>query len=182
MNKKRFSINNEFFSALIISPVLAIMIFSGIYQLMTQSNSAIKTGFPLLMGVLTLVSIAISLLIAFVLRKNIVPIIYALLFGLGFVCYLIMYMQGTTDIVDDSFFEMIMTILVFPLWSYMSVASAISDNTVAPFLSISAVITVVCVILAVIITIIRNRENEIARQQKQEAENRQSNNRRRKIR
>jgi L-asparagine transporter-like permease len=120
------------------------------------------------MSLLTAVAICGGLVLSIVYGKHIVPMVYALLFGLGFISYLVIVISGTSDVVDDVFFEMIMLIFTLPLMSFMSIPAVLGADRATALLIIGGFITAISVAVAVYIVINTKREEE--RKKQEEAE------------
>lgn len=159
-NFLKFDLKSNLISAFIIAPTLAVMLISTVYQMFASQSGLIKSGFSLSMSLLTAVAITAGLVLAVVNSKHIVPIVYALIFGLGFVSYLIIVISGTSNVAEDAFFEMMMLIFTLPLMSFMSIPSVLSVDRAPALLVISAIITAISITVAIYIVIKEKREAE----------------------
>lgn len=153
-------IKERFITALTVAPALSVVLISAIYQLMLGSPYLLSYGAPLVLGYVTFIAIIGSLVLAVVYRRAFTPVILSVLFGLCFVCNLVFITSGTTDLLSDGFFEMIMLVFSLPSWSYMSVASSISYNATVPALVITGVVTVVCLAVSVVVFLLNKKENK----------------------
>ena len=162
MDKKQFTKENlkdKLISAFIIAPTLAVVLISAAYQLLASQNAGmLKSPLALSMSIVTLVAISAGMILSIVYGKELVPIIYALIFGLGFICYLSFTLNGTTDIADDAFFEMMMLIFSLPLMSFMSVPTFIGGDRAVVLIVLSGLITAVSVAVAIVIAFNKKRE------------------------
>ena len=159
-NFLKFDLKSNLISGFIIAPTLAVMLISTVYQMFASQSGLIKSGFSLSMSLLTAVAITAGLVLAVVNGKHIVPIVYALIFGLGFVSYLIIVISGTSNVVEDAFFEMMMLIFTLPLMSFMSIPALLSVDRAPALLVISAIITAISITVAIYIVIKEKREAE----------------------
>ena len=177
----KFDLKERLISALIVAPTLSVMLISAIYQLLASQSGLLGSAFSISMSFITAISLAAGIVLSVLHNKEIVPIIYALLFGLGFVCYLIFSMTGTTNVAEDFFFEMLMLIFTLPLMSFMSFSSLLGLDKNAVLLVVSGLITVISILSAVYIVIKEKKELErIKNEEKAKAE--KSDRRRRKVR
>lgn len=180
-NTMKFNFKDKLISALIIAPTLAVMLISAVYQIFASQSGLIKSGLSISMSVLTAVSIAAGIVLAVLYSKEIVPIIYALLFGLGFICYLVFTLSGTTDVAEDAFFEMMMLIFSLPLMSFMSIPPLFEADREVVFLVLSGLITVVSIASAIYIVIKDKKELE-RKKNEEKAKAEMPDSRRRKVR
>lgn len=145
-------LKNGIITALIAGPSLALVIISAVYQLLvSEATGRINNGLSVVMGVMVLIAVAASLLLSVIYRKKAVPVVFATVFAMSFICYFAFTVSGMTDIADDSFFEMLMLIFSLPITSYMSVPSALGVSGNAALLVISFLIAAVSTFLAVYI-------------------------------
>ncbi len=154
MDKNKFDtfLRDKLVTALTAAPALAVMVISAIYQSLASTTPGISRDLPFAMGCVTLLTVAASLILAVMYGKIFTTNIFAVLFGLGFVSYLAVVINGTTDIASDDFFQLITLVLTIPLWSYMPVAEKMSDTSYIPALIIAAAITLLCIGGSVYIT------------------------------
>ena len=180
-NFLKFNLKDRLIGALIIAPTLAVMLMSATYQLFASQSGLIESGLAIAMSLITAASIAAGIVLSILYSKEIVPIIYALLFGLGFVCYLVITVSGTTNVAEDAFFEMMLLIFTLPLMSFMSLPHLFNADRAVILLIISAIITAASVTAAIYIVIKEKKEAErIKNEEKAKAE--MSDRRRRKVR
>lgn len=153
------SLKERLLTALMVAPTLAVVLLSAAYQLTAQSASyKLGMDLPLLLGVLSLLALVASTALGTVHGRVFVTSFLGLLFTLTFFCELSFYMSGTTDLVTDSFFEMLMLIFSLPAWSYMSVSACFSEVPAVPSLVITAVLALINVGMTAVIQIRRRKE------------------------
>lgn len=130
------------YTALMIAPTLAILIMSAVYQfLVFQTGYSITDDIALMLGVLSLMAIAASTVLAAVYKRPTVNLLFFALFCLCFFCYLSFCLAGgNTDLLADQFFQSIMLAFSVPVWSYMSVASVLTRAPAVAALILTAVI------------------------------------------
>ena len=175
------SIREGFITALMTAPTLAVVLISAAYQLvLSEATGRVSSIQSVVLGVLSIVAIAASLVLGGVYRKKAVATVFAAVFGFGFLCYLAFTVSGTTNLADDSFFETLMLILSLPLMSFMSLSDTVGADKNVMLLVISAVITVVSVVSAVLIYKVEAKERTELEKADAEAEMPRSS--RRKIR
>ena len=135
------SFKEHLYAALMVAPTLAVVLISAAYQL-TAQNASYKLGMdlPLLLGVFSLLSLLASTVLAVVHERGFVSSLLALLFALTFLSELSFYLSGTTDLVSDNFFEMLMLIFSLPAWSYMSVSTCLGSVPAVPSLVITGLL------------------------------------------
>ncbi len=112
-------------TALIVAPSMAVLLLSAIYALYVESlQMGLDTPIPVMMSCLTLLSLIASTVLATVYKRRFAVAFLAVVFLCCFLCYLSFLVSGTTDLYADGFFEMLMLILVLPVWSYMPLCLA----------------------------------------------------------
>lgn len=152
-------LKDRFLTALTVAPSLGVMLLSAIYQLTFGGDAlSLSRGLPLLLGWLSLLSFAATTVLALVYRRRFVTVLLSLLFVLAFVCYLGFYLSGTTDLVSDGFFELLMLVFSLPLWSYMSVAVSIAKASAVPSLVITALLAVLNVAATAFVCVAEKKE------------------------
>ena len=177
----KFNLKDKLVSSLIIAPTLAVMLISATYQLFASQSGLIESGLAIAMSLITAVSIAAGIVLSILYSKELVPTIYALLFGLAFVCYLVITLSGKSNVAEDAFFEMMMLIFTLPLMSFMSLPPLLNADRAVILLIISAIITAASIASVVYIVIKEKREAErIKNEEKAKAE--MPDRRRRKVR
>ncbi len=123
---------NRLATALTVALPLAVMLLSAVYQLAVgMGGYTLTAGLPLMMGILTLLALTAATVLGTLWDRPFVPACFALIFWLCFFGYLAVTLNGTTDLLDDRFFEAITMIFVLPLTSYASVSGLFGDGTVA---------------------------------------------------
>ncbi len=158
--KVKSQFKDKLLTVLLIAPTLSILLFSTIYNLSVgMFGNNINSETPIMMSVLTIIAIISSFVLSVIYNKRFVLIVFSVLFILCFICYLGFYNAETTDIYADGFFEMLMLILSIPVWSYMPLATAISENTAIPALIITAIIAIIS-LLAIIFLIVKEKRGE----------------------
>lgn len=153
-------LKDRFVTALTIAPALAVMLLSSAYQLLGSSIQGIVKTPMLVMGWLSIIAVIGSVALAVVHQRAFTTTALALLFGMGFFCYLSFAVNGTTDIMADGFFEMLMLALSIPLWSYMSVSMSFADPPYVPALVIAGTLTALSIAATVYIFMKRKKRTE----------------------
>ena len=173
------ALKDKFATAFMIAPALSVMILSVVYQSFSSTKIALDETPGIALGWLTLLTVAAAIVLAVMYNKTFVTLAFSLLFGLSSVSYGIVILSGTTDILEDSFFEMLMSVFVLPVISYISVTGVSDGVSRAVPLVISLVITAASIGATVyIFKKIKNAEKERERK----AEACKSDNSRRKVR
>ena len=182
MNEHPFDkkIREAFIVAMMTAPSLAVLLISAAYQLMlSEATGSVRSVQSVTLGIISLVAVAASLTLAAVYRKTSVAVAFASVLGLGFLCYLIFTVCGTTNIADDTFFEASMLVFSLPLMSFMSIGSTFGIDKNVALLLISGTVTVISSAVAVYAKIMNSKE-QTASEEKAETEKPHSS--RRKIR
>lgn len=151
-------IKGRLVTALTAAPALSVVLISAVYQLMLGSPYLIYYGNPLIMGYMTFVAIAGSLALSLIYRRTFTPVLMSVLFALCFTSNLIFILNGTTDVLADGFFEMILLIFYLPSWSYMSVAASISFDFSLPLLIITAILSLICLVVGIAVFVLNKKE------------------------
>ncbi len=191
MNKKRrdeerekierfnHALKDKLATAFMLAPALSVMILSVVYQSFSSTKIALASEPGIALGWLTLITVIAAIVLAVMYNKTFVTTALSLLFGLASVSYGIIIASGTTDILEDSFLEMLMSVFVLPIISFMSVAGTETKQAHIWPLIISLLITAVS-IGATVYIVKKIKKAEMERERKAEA--RKSGNSRRKVR
>ena len=150
-------------TALTIAPALSVMLISSAYQLLGSSLYGIKNGPMIAIGWLSIIAVLGSIALAVVHKRAFTSTVLALLFGAAFFCYLSFALNGTTDIMADGFFEMLMLALSIPIWSYMSVSMSFANPPYVPSLIIAGVLTALSIAASVYIIRKKKRDEKFER-------------------
>lgn len=173
------ALKDKFATALMLAPALSVMILSVVYQSFSSTKIALASEPGIALGWLTLITVVAAIVLAVMYNKTFVTTALSLLFGLASLSYGIIIANGTTDILEDSFFEMLMSVFVLPIISFMSVAGTESEQAHIWPLVISLLITAISI--GATLYIVKNiKKAEMERERKAEA--RKSGNSRRKVR
>ena len=85
--------------ALLISAIVVITVFSAFYHItMSSSDGTFRSGYCILMAVLTLLTLCGALILSVMFRKQSVCLFTAVVYVLCFVCYLHFAISGATDV------------------------------------------------------------------------------------
>lgn len=170
---------DKFATALMLAPALSVMILSVVYQSFSSTKIALDATPGVALGWLTLLTVTAAIVLAVMYNKTFVTLALSLLFGLASVSYGIVIISGTTDVLEDGFFDMLMSVFVLPVISYISVTGVESGKPHIIPLIISIVITGICIGATIyIVKKLKKAEEERARK----IEARKSRNSRRKVR
>ena len=170
---------DKFVTAFMLAPALSVMILSVVYQSFSSTKVALSSEPGVALGWLTLITVAAAIALAVMYNKTFVTLAMSFLFGLASVSYGIVIISGTTDVLEDTFFEMLMSVFVLPVISYISVTGVGSGKPHILPLIISLAITAVSVGATVYI-VKKLKKAEEERERKTEA--RKSRNSRGKVR
>ena len=169
---------DKFATAFMLAPALSVMILSVVYQSFSSTKIALEATPGVALGWLVLLTVAAAIVLAVMYDKTFVTMALSFLFGLASVSYGIVILNGTTDVLEDGFFDMLMSVFVLPVISFISVTGVENGNPHVIPLIISLIITAVSVGATVyIVKKVKKAEEERARK----AEARKSRNSRRKV-
>ena len=158
----RSQVKDKLLTALILAPSLSVLLLSAIYNLSVgMTGNSINSLMPIMMSVLTVLAVISSAVLSVVYNRRFILIILTVLFFLCFVCYFGFYEAGTTDIYADGFFEMVMLILSIPVWSYMPLATSISQNTAIPTLIITAILALINFAALIFLTVKKKKRKTL---------------------
>ncbi len=186
MNKEKKKIEkfdavfkDKLVTALMLAPTLSVMILSVVYQSLSSSQIALAKEPGIVLGWLSLVTVLGALVLAVMYNKVFATMALSLLYGLSAISYGIVIINGTTDVLNDGFFDMLLSVLVLPVISFISVTGRGSGaGNVLPLI-IAVFITALSVAATVyIVKKHKKKEKELAK----EAEARKARNSRRKVR
>ncbi len=170
---------DKFATAFMLAPALSVMILSVVYQSFSSTKIALDAAPGVALGYLTLITVVAAIVLAVMYNKTFVTLALSLLFGLASVSYGVVIISGTTDILEDGFFDMLMSVFVLPVISFISVTGVGSGKVHILPLIISLVITAASIGATVyIVKKLKKAEEERARK----AQARKSDNSRRKVR
>lgn len=170
---------DKFVTAFMLAPALSVMILSVVYQSFSSTKVALASEPGVVLGYLTLITVLAAIILAVMYNKTFVTLTLSLLFGLASVSYGIVIISGTTDVLDDGFFDMLMSVFVLPVISYISVTGVGSGKPHILPLIISVVITGISIGATVYIV---KKQKKAEEERERKAEARKSRNSRRKIR
>lgn len=170
---------DKFATAFMIAPALSVMILSVVYQSFSSTKVALDETPGIALGWLTLLTVAAAIVLALMYNKTFVTLVFSLLFGLASVSYGIVIISGTTDVLEDGFFDMLMSVFVLPVISYISV-TGVADGTSRIVPLIISVLITAASIGATVYIVKKIKKAEKERERKAEA--RKSDNSRRKVR
>ncbi len=169
---------DKFATAFMLAPALSVMILSVIYQSFSSTNVALDATPGVALGWLTLLTVVAAIALAVMHNKTFVTLALALLFGLASVSYGIVIISGTTDVLEDGFFDMLMSVFVLPIISFISVTGVENGKPHVLPLIISLIITAASIAATVyIVKKLKKAEEERVRK----AEARKSRNSRGKV-
>ena len=152
-------VKNALITALSVAPALAVMLISAVYNLTARAAGyGLTVWLPLLMGILTVLSLLASTVLGAVLRRRMTALLLAVLFWLCFFCYLGFALAGTTDLAEDAFFETVMMIFSLPVWSYMPIAELFGSGAETAALCLTALPAVLNTASAVYLSVLDRRE------------------------
>ncbi len=169
---------DKFVTALILAPTLSVMILSVIYQTVNSSLISIGSVPGIALGWLTLVAVAASLTLAVIHNKSFVTMFLSVLFVFSSVSYGIVLVSGTANVLEDGFFDMLISVFVLPVISFMSVTGVGGKGPHIAPLIISVLVMAASIGSTVFIHIKRKKAEK---ESEREAEARKSDNRRRKV-
>ncbi len=170
---------DKFATAFMLAPALSVMILSVVYQSFSSTKIALDPAPGVALGWMTLIIVAAAIVLAVMYNKTFVTLALSLLFGLASISYGIVIISGTTDVLEDGFFDMLMSVFVLPVISFISVTGVGSGKPHILPLIISLVITAASIGATVyIVKKLKKAEEERARK----AQARKSDNSRRKVR
>ena len=173
------AIKDKLITAVMIAPALSIMILSVIYQTLSPMDIAYSRTPGVVLGWMTLIVVAATIVLAALYNKTFVTLAFSILFGLATLSYGIVIINGTTNVLDDRFFGMLISVFILPVESFISATGVGSGAPHFVPLIVSLLITVASIGATVyIVKKLKKEEEERARK----AEARKSGNRRRKVR
>ena len=121
----RFPTKNEWkdrlYTALMVAPTLSVMLMSAIFSLAT---GAIGTGdhtMNVVLGVLSVLAIIASAVLSYVWEKRLPAALLCVILWLCFFSYLAVTVSGTSDFLDDAFFQALTLVFSLPVFSYGAV-------------------------------------------------------------
>ncbi len=170
---------DKFMVAFMLAPALSVMILSVMYQSFSSTKIALASEPGVVLGWLSLITVFGALALAVMYNKTFVTLAISLLFGLASVSYGIVMISGTTDILDDGFFDMLLSTFILPIISFISLTGR-GDGSPHPMPLIIAIIITAVSIAATVYIIKKQKKLEAERAKKAEAC--KSDNRRRKVR
>ncbi len=173
------ALKDKFVTALMLAPVLSVMIFSVVYQSFSSTKVALDATPGVVLGWLTLLTVVAVTVLAVMYNKTFVTLAISMLFGLASLSYGIVIISGTTDVLEDGFFDMLMSVFVLPVISFISVTGVESGKPHALPLVISVIITAMAIAATVYIVKKLKKEEE---ERDRKAEARKSRNSRGKVR
>ncbi|MBO5040564.1 MAG: hypothetical protein J6D09_05655 [Clostridia bacterium] len=173
------ALKDNLITAVMIAPSLSIMILSVIYQSLSTTDIAYSRAPGVVLGWMTLIVVAATIVLAAMYNKTFVTLAFSLLFGLASVSYGIVIASGTTSVLEDGFFDMLISVFILPIVSFISATGVGSGTPHAVPLIISVVITGASIGATVYIVKKLKKEEE---ERERKAEARKSGDRRRKVR
>ena len=111
---------------------------------MSSSDGTFRSGYCILMAVLTLLTLCGALILSVMFRKQSVCLFTAVVYVLCFVCYLHFAIAGATDVYGDTALEKIMLALTFPA---EAIASLGGKAVVLTVTGISALGSAMCCVI-----------------------------------
>lgn len=169
---------DKFVTAFMLAPVLSVMILSVVYQSFSSTKIALDSTPGVVLGWLVLITVLAAITLAVMYNKTFVTMAISFLFGLASLSYGIVIICGTTNVLDDGFFDMLMSVFVLPIISYISITGVVSGRFHVMPLVISLVITGISIGATVyIVKKLKKAETDSVRK----AEARKSDNSRRKV-
>ncbi len=170
---------DKFVTAFMLAPALSVMILSVVYQSFSSTKIALDATPGIALGWLTLLTVVAAIVLAVMYNKTFVTLALSFLFGLASVSYGIVIISGTTDVLEDGFFDMLMSVFVLPIISFISVTGVENGKPHVIPLIVSLIITAAAIGATVyIVKKLKKAEEERARK----AEAHKSGNSRRKVR
>ncbi len=166
-------------TALTLAPALGVMILSTVYQLLGSSLYGVNKTPSILMGWLTVITVLGSVALAVIYDRAFTTSFFTVLFGLGFVSYIIVTASGSTSVLNDSFFDMLLAVFILPVLSYISIFEKLKGDPYIPTLITALLLALISGGASAYITVKRKkREKELEKQ----ADPRPTDSSRRKIR
>lgn len=120
------ALKKNILTALIISGSLAPILISAISCLGGGIiGYDVVNAATVILSVAALLSSAAASLIALLTNNRFSAAFFSIIWGLCAICYAIFMMAQTTNVLEDAFFEYLMLIIAFPVWSYMPVLTGV---------------------------------------------------------
>jgi hypothetical protein len=166
-------------TALMIAPALSVMVLSVIYQSLSPSDVAYSRTPGVVLGWMTLITVIAEIVLSAMYNKTFVTLTFSVLFGLSSVSYGIVIINGTTSVLEDGFFDMLISVFVLPVVSFIS-ATGVGNGTPQFVPLIVSLLITGASIGATVYIVKKLKKEEEERERKAEA--RKSRNSRRKIR
>ena len=107
-----------------LAPCLSVMILSVVYQSVNPSKYALESTPGLALGWITVITVVAAIVLAVMYKKTFVTLAIAVLFGLAALSYGIVILAGTTNVLEDGFFDMLLSVFVLPVISYIEIGRA----------------------------------------------------------
>ncbi len=173
------ALKDKLITAVMIAPSLSIMILSVIYQSLSTTDVAYSRAPGVVLGWMTLIVVAATIVLAIMYNKTFVTLAISLLFGLASLSYGIVIASGTTNVLEDGFFDMLISVFILPVVSFISATGVGNGSPHVIPLIVSLVITGASIGATVyIVKKLKKEEEESVRK----AEARKSRNSRGKVR
>ncbi|MBQ7780174.1 MAG: hypothetical protein IJ404_06730 [Clostridia bacterium] len=173
------ALKDKLITAVMIAPALSIMILSVMYQSLSTTDIAYSRQPGVVLGWMTLTVVAATIVLAAMYNKTFVTLAFSILFGLASLSYGIVIINGTTNVLDDGFFDMLISVFILPVVSFISATGVGSGAPHFVPLIVSLLITGAS-IGATVYIVIKLKKAEEERVRKAEAS--KSGDRRRKVR
>ncbi|MBQ4064638.1 MAG: hypothetical protein IJD10_00915 [Clostridia bacterium] len=147
----RADLKHGLLTALTVAPGLSVMLLSGIYQVSAEF-SGYGGATPVLLGLLALLAVLASSVLAVIWRKPLGLAMWALLFWLCFISYFGICVSGSADWFSDPFFQAMTLVFAFPVSSYLPLIGGLGDYTAAAALLLTGVLAILPTVAAVWLT------------------------------
>lgn len=161
------SLKKNTITALIISGSLAPILISAISCLGGGiAGYDVVTFATVILSVMAILSSLAASLIAFILENRFSSAFFSVIWGLCAVCYTIFMIAQTTNLFEDAFFEYLMLIIAFPVWSYMPMLNGALEGISQTAPGIAAIVIAFLIMAFNIFSVVyisrKNREAEIS--------------------
>ena len=119
-------LKDRFATVLMVAPTLSVVLMSAILSLASGMMGIRDGAFTVFLGILSILSLVASAVLSYVWDKRMPVALLAVVLWLCFFCYLAVVLSGTSDLLEDAFFQAITLVFTLPAFAYSSVVGGSS--------------------------------------------------------
>jgi hypothetical protein len=111
-------LKDRFYMALMVAPTLSVMLMSAIFDLASGLLGNEVVALTVVLGILTVLAIVATAVLSFLWEKRLPTVLLAVILWLCFFSYLAVVISGTSDLLNDRFFQALTLVFSLPIFSY----------------------------------------------------------------